>query len=170
MIADTGSTALLATALVVGVTHTLMGPDHYLPFVALSKAHHVLSRQTSLLVLESPAMARAFDVHASRPEIDWSGEEAPIAGETAALDFLQLGSHSLKGLRHLLIFTDGLFPPGEDPAGQPDFCWLAEHYLQGGLDKVKQEIRRLECEDPECRRFPRFKQHDDIAAMAISFG
>ena len=91
-------------------------------------------------------------------------------GETAALDFLQLGSHSLKGVRHLLIFTDGLFPPGEDPAEQPDFCWLAELYLQGGLKNVQQEIRRLECEDPDCRRFPRFKQHDDIAAMAISFG
>ena len=29
---------MLAAALVIGVTHTLMGPDHYLPFVALSKA------------------------------------------------------------------------------------------------------------------------------------
>ena len=38
MLTESGSTALLATALVVGITHTLMGPDHYLPFVALSKA------------------------------------------------------------------------------------------------------------------------------------
>ena len=90
-------------------------------------------------------------------------------GEEAALDFLQLGSHSLQGIRHLLIFTDGLFPPEEDPDGHPDFCWLAERYLQGGLETVKQEIRRMESEDPDCRRFPRFKKHDDIAAMAISF-
>lgn len=38
MLSDPGSTALLWTALLVGITHTLMGPDHYLPFVALSKA------------------------------------------------------------------------------------------------------------------------------------
>jgi serine/threonine protein phosphatase PrpC len=92
-----------------------------------------------------------------------------LNGESAALDFLQLGSHALEGICHLLIFTDGLFPPEEDPAGQPDFSWLAEHYRQGGLDQVKQEIRRLEGDDPDCRRYPRFKQHDDIAAMAISF-
>ncbi len=35
--------------------------------VALSKRHHVLSRFTSLIVLESPAMARAFGVEATGP-------------------------------------------------------------------------------------------------------
>lgn len=90
-------------------------------------------------------------------------------GEAAALDFFQTGSHPLKEIRHLLIFTDGLFPPGEDPTSQPDFCWLAKNYLQGGLVQVKDEIRQLEKTDPDCRRFPRFKQHDDIAAMAVSF-
>lgn len=90
-------------------------------------------------------------------------------GERAALDFLQIGSAPLKNIRHLLIFTDGLFPPGENPAAQPDFCWLAKHYQQGGLVRVKQKIRQLEQTDPDCRRYPRFKKHDDIAAVAISF-
>jgi len=31
-------TLLLATAATIGIVHTLLGPDHYLPFVALSKA------------------------------------------------------------------------------------------------------------------------------------
>lgn len=92
-----------------------------------------------------------------------------LNGEAAALDFFQMGHQPLKNIRHLLIFTDGLFPPGEDPASPPDFCWLAKHYRRGGLKKVKHQIRLLESSDPECRRFPRFKQHDDIAAMAISF-
>lgn len=54
--------------------------------VELSKRHHVLSRFTSLLVLESPAMARAFDVHATRPVAEWSGDEAAVVdnGELAA--------------------------------------------------------------------------------------
>jgi ABC-type nickel/cobalt efflux system permease component RcnA len=38
MLSNSGSSALMVTALVVGITHTLLGPDHYLPFVALSKA------------------------------------------------------------------------------------------------------------------------------------
>jgi ABC-type nickel/cobalt efflux system permease component RcnA len=46
MLSDTGSSALLITALVVGVTHTLLGPDHYLPFVALSKARNWNTRRT----------------------------------------------------------------------------------------------------------------------------
>jgi ABC-type nickel/cobalt efflux system permease component RcnA len=32
------STALAATAATIGVVHTLLGPDHYLPFVALARA------------------------------------------------------------------------------------------------------------------------------------
>ncbi len=44
--------------------------------VKISQAHHVLSRHTSLLVLESPAMAKAFDVRATRAVADWTGELA----------------------------------------------------------------------------------------------
>lgn len=33
-----GFMALLVTALTVGVVHTLLGPDHYIPFIAMSKA------------------------------------------------------------------------------------------------------------------------------------
>lgn len=32
------STALLATAATIGVVHTLLGPDHYVPFVALARS------------------------------------------------------------------------------------------------------------------------------------
>jgi len=35
---DVGSTALLAAAASIGVVHTLLGPDHYVPFVALARA------------------------------------------------------------------------------------------------------------------------------------
>ncbi len=53
--------------------------------VALSKKHHVVSRHTSLLVLESPAMAKAFDVHDTRPAVDWTGDEQ-AEGELADYD------------------------------------------------------------------------------------
>ena len=38
MLFDSASCALLLTALVIGITHTLLGPDHYLPFVAIGRA------------------------------------------------------------------------------------------------------------------------------------
>jgi ferric-dicitrate binding protein FerR (iron transport regulator)/Mg-chelatase subunit ChlD len=45
---------------------------------ALSKAYGVLSRQTSLLVLESEAMFRAFGVDQNRPAVRWTGEEGDV--------------------------------------------------------------------------------------------
>lgn len=92
-----------------------------------------------------------------------------LNGDPAALDFLRSGSASLEDISHLLVFTDGLFPPDEDPEYQPDFRWLTNHYLQGGLQQVKQEIRALEVMDSDCQRYPRFKKHDDIAAISVSF-
>ncbi|MFM7066745.1 MAG: hypothetical protein ACKO0U_07955 [Gammaproteobacteria bacterium] len=41
--------ALCASALAIGVFHTLVGPDHYLPFVALSKARRWSRRRTVLI-------------------------------------------------------------------------------------------------------------------------
>ena len=92
-----------------------------------------------------------------------------LNGEPVALDFLLRGSAALKDITHLLVFTDGLFPPGEDPEYQPDFRWVTDHFLQGGLLQVKEQIRALEDRDPDCQRYPRFKKHDDIAAIAVSF-
>lgn len=122
-----------------------------------------------LFAQNNPAPRKVLQPQIEKVRCQMNQSYGAFNGETAALDFFQLGSQPLKGIRHLLIFTDGLFPPDEDPANPPDFCWLAKHYLQGGLNKVKDEIRQREKIDPECRRFPRFKQHDDIAAMAISF-
>ena len=51
MLSDPGASALILTALVVGITHTLMGPDHYLPFVALAKARGWSAMRTSMVTL-----------------------------------------------------------------------------------------------------------------------
>ena len=40
---------LLTTAASIGVVHTLLGPDHYLPFVALSKARAWSARRTAAI-------------------------------------------------------------------------------------------------------------------------
>jgi hypothetical protein len=61
------------------------GDEHRKTIVALSKSHHVLSRHTSLLVLESPAMARAFKVTDTRPPTEWSGDEGSTESSTATV-------------------------------------------------------------------------------------
>ncbi|MCP4449257.1 MAG: VWA domain-containing protein, partial [Myxococcales bacterium] len=43
--------------------------------VALSKSYGVMSKQTSLLVLESEAMFKAFGVDRAKPLVQWTGEE-----------------------------------------------------------------------------------------------
>ena len=35
---ETTITALLTAAIITGVIHTAAGPDHYLPFIAISKS------------------------------------------------------------------------------------------------------------------------------------
>ncbi|SDZ81771.1 Protein phosphatase 2C [Desulfuromusa kysingii] len=115
------------------------------------------------------------DPHKSlRPQVEnvrrrMNQDYGVLNGEPVALDFLQLGATDLRGISHLLVFTDGLFPPSEDPESQPDFRWITDHFLQGGLRQVKEQIRAQEENDPDCQRYPRFKQHDDIAAIAVSF-
>ncbi len=43
--------ALAATAGSIGLVHTLLGPDHYLPFVAMSKARNWSKVKTALITL-----------------------------------------------------------------------------------------------------------------------
>jgi tetratricopeptide (TPR) repeat protein len=55
--------------------------------VALSKAYSVMSRHTSLLVLESDAMFRAFGIDRNAQQAAaWTGEEAAEGSVVAALD------------------------------------------------------------------------------------
>ncbi|SCY48204.1 protein phosphatase 2C domain-containing protein [Desulfoluna spongiiphila] len=90
-------------------------------------------------------------------------------GEAQAMDFLNHGSVSLEGIKHILLFTDGLFIPREDPEAGMDFKTLVSLFLAGGLQAVKHHVRSVEHTDPGCRRYPRFKTHDDMAAIALSF-
>ena len=66
--------------------------------VALSKGFGVMSRHTSLLVLESEAMFRAFGVDRARPAVQWTGEEAMEYGESEGLNEVG-GGQGLGGLR-----------------------------------------------------------------------
>ena len=43
------STPLLITAVSIGLVHTLAGPDHYIPFIALARSGHWSLRKTALV-------------------------------------------------------------------------------------------------------------------------
>jgi len=64
--------------------------------VALSKAFGVMSRHTSLLVLESEAMFRAFGVDRARPSVEWSGEEEMVVGDSGGNE--EVAGNRLRGL------------------------------------------------------------------------
>ena len=90
-------------------------------------------------------------------------------GEAEAEKFLKSGRESLKNVAHILIFTDGLFVPKEDPDEPDNFKILVDLFLRGGLEMVKNYVRDLESKDPNCWQYVRLKQFDDIAAIAVSF-
>lgn len=92
-----------------------------------------------------------------------------LNGEDEMLEFLNSGSESLVGVKHILLFTDGLFIPKANPEDKDDFPMVVKLFGEGGLEKIKTYIRQLEKEDPKCWLYPRYKQYDDIAAIAISF-
>ncbi|MBI2897852.1 MAG: FecR domain-containing protein [Deltaproteobacteria bacterium] len=54
--------------------------------IALSKSFGVLSRHTSLLVLESEAMFRAFGVERAHPTVQWSGESDTVSEDSTGLE------------------------------------------------------------------------------------
>jgi serine/threonine protein phosphatase PrpC len=92
-----------------------------------------------------------------------------LNGEPEAVHFLRHGRESLDGVQSVLLFTDGLFLPKEDPHQLDNWSLFVDLYVSGGLAAIHEEVRSLELLDPGCRLYPRFKAHDDIAAIAITF-
>lgn len=91
-----------------------------------------------------------------------------LNGEPEAIGFLKYGEIDLADVSDVVLFTDGLFLPREEPDDEQDWQSFIELYHQGGLHRIHDHIRTLQESDPNCRRYPRFKKHDDIAALALS--
>jgi serine/threonine protein phosphatase PrpC len=90
-----------------------------------------------------------------------------LNGEPEALNFAQKGFESLEDVTSVLLFTDGLQLPSTTPTHTKNFDRLALKFQEEGLTGVKESIRKIESQDPDIRRYPRFKCHDDIAAIAV---
>lgn len=95
-------------------------------------------------------------------------EYGVLNGEKEFSSFLQSGSENLENISRVLLFTDGLFIPSEHPS-QNNFDIMVDLVNKGGLNEVRDYVRSIEKTDPECRKYPRFKTHDDIAAISLEF-
>jgi len=92
-----------------------------------------------------------------------------LNGEPEALAFVLQGTVSKSNLAHILIFSDGMLIPQENPENTENFETIVKLYKEDGLEKVKTFVRNIEDSDPGCLQYPRFKQHDDLTAIAIDF-
>jgi serine/threonine protein phosphatase PrpC len=90
-----------------------------------------------------------------------------LNGEPTAMNFLRHGYHELSEVSDILLCTDGLFLPRENLLKENDWHTFTRLYREGGLQSIRDHVRGLQDNDPTCRRYPRFKQYDDIAAVAI---
>lgn len=131
-----------------------------------------IDRETLQLWKESQA-PEAVTIHdllarqIHRVRLQMNRSYGVLNGEPEAMHFLRHGYEDLDGVSDVLLFTDGLFLPRENPLADEEWQKFADLYRTGGLHRVHHHVRRLQRDDPACRRYPRFKQHDDIAAVAI---
>jgi Protein phosphatase 2C len=91
-----------------------------------------------------------------------------LNGEPEAMNFIRHGHEDLTGVGDILLFTDGLQLPRENPLADHDWQTFVQLYRLGGLEAIRNHVRDLQQQDPQCRKYPRFKLHDDIAAVAIN--
>jgi len=92
-----------------------------------------------------------------------------LNGEDNAASFLKTGKESLQNVKHILLFTDGLMIPKEDPAANDDWKLFVDLFLAGGLKNIRDFVRNLQRGDPKCWKYPRYKQFDDMTAISLSF-
>ena len=94
---ETTLSALCSSALAIGVFHTLLGPDHYLPFVALSKAR-AWSRRRTLLITAGFGFAHTVGTVllgaaglALGLQLGWLQSVEALRGDLAAKGLLAIG-------------------------------------------------------------------------------
>lgn len=90
-----------------------------------------------------------------------------LNGEPEAVSFFNHGRVSLDSVSDIILFTDGLYLPKKDPDQPTDWATFVSIYRAEGLGGLKHYVKELQRQDPNLTRFPRFKIHDDIAAVSL---
>ena len=92
-----------------------------------------------------------------------------LNGEPEAQKFFCTGTEEITHIKTILLFTDGLDIPCSVPQQYKDFSCLVRLSCSRGLSGLRDYVRSQEALDPDMKIFPRFKKHDDIAAIALHF-
>ena len=100
--------------------------------VALSRAYGVMSRHTSLLVLESEAMFRAFGIDRATPVVQWTGEEDLETNESEGTEV-----HAGPTVRHAPAKAAGGF--GRAASRSADMDGLLDNALGGMAEQAAAE-------------------------------
>lgn len=90
-----------------------------------------------------------------------------LNGEREAMEFFRTGAVPAEKVKSVLLFTDGLNVPCASPGKYRDYSSLVDMACDLGLHGLRDHVRSREAADPDIERYPRFKTHDDIAAVAI---
>jgi serine/threonine protein phosphatase PrpC len=101
--------------------------------------------------------------------LDMNRRYGVLNGEKGAENFFRTGVEPCRDIKTVLLFTDGLDVPCQTPAKYKDFSCLVNMACELGLDGLRDHVRCQEAADPDMALYPRFKKHDDIAAIAIHF-
>ncbi len=142
-------------------THRLLTEyyDQDIPVLVEWKRHAKLG--------EKNIKEKVFDkIMESRTKINI--EFGVINGEREAVNFFKTGKVKPDDIKHIILFTDGLLLPKEDPEAEEDWNTFVEIYKKSGLNGLLKYVRNIEDNDPKNYTYPRTKQHDDISAIAIT--
>ncbi|MFO8085968.1 MAG: protein phosphatase 2C domain-containing protein [Desulfobacterales bacterium] len=115
----------------------------------------------------SESIREALSDQIKKVRLEMNRSYGVLNGEKEAEQFFRSGVEPLDNIKKILLFTDGLHIPEKIPEKRKNFDRFVENYLSLGLMKLKDLVRKVENEDPDCKTYPRFKRHDDIAAISI---
>lgn len=90
-----------------------------------------------------------------------------LNGDSKARSFIKIKTVNIENVATILVLTDGMYIPKENPESDEDWHYIAKLYREGGLDKIYETVRQIEETDPGLIKYPRYKIHDDASGVAI---
>jgi serine/threonine protein phosphatase PrpC len=103
----------------------------------------------------------------SRNRINKKGGDWLFAPQAACADHAKMTEAPASAGARLLIASDGFFALAAD-YGRYSADALLSAAEDRGLDALGRELRAIESDDPDGRRYPRYKRSDDATALLLS--
>ena len=101
---------------------------------------------------------------AQRKTRNTAGGLSILKADIVTLQFAEY--RKFENVRQFLLCTDGFYSAVDCYALHDDSSLLRE--AMKGVEKVLDDIRKVEADDPECQKFIRFKATDDATAVTLS--